>query len=237
MEYFLNYLMVFGIYVGYIVIIPFIIIGLKHLIPIKEHVYRKLLHLVAATSIFPLVLFASQYWISLLVCLTVAGGITFGLLIFERFNFYDKLFIQKKKYETVISFLIFYITISILIALFWGLLGDGYKYIIFTSVIAWGFGDAFAAMFGVSFGKPKLHGRFIEGNKSITGCVSMFIASAVSSFIVLLIFGPYIWYFALLIALSIGIIASFVELFTKYNLDTLTVSLIAALFLYLISLI
>ena len=237
MEYFLNYLMVFGIYVGYIVIIPFIIIGLKHLFKIKDYIYRKLLHLVAATSIFPLVLFAHEYWISLLVCLTVSFGITFGLLIFEPLHFYDKLFVEKKKHETVISFLLLYVTFAILIAIFWGLLGSGYKYVIFTSVVAWGAGDAFAAIIGISIGKPRIHGKLIEGNKSIAGCVAMLIAASISSFIVLVIFGPYLWYFAIPIAISVGVIASSTELFTKYNLDNLTVTLSVALFLYLISLI
>ena len=237
MEYFLNYLLVFGVYVGYITIISFIIIGLKHLFKIKDYIYRKLLHLVAVTSIFPLVLLSQTFWIALLVCLTLIIGITVGLLIFEPLHFYDRLFIEKKKHETILSFALFYITVSALIALFWGAQGDGYKYIIYTSIVAWGFGDAFAAMIGISVGKPNLQGRFIEGHKSIAGCVAMFTASAISSFVVLMIFGPYVWYFAILIALAVGVVATFAELFTRFNLDNFTVTFMVALLLFLISLI
>lgn len=236
MEYFLNYLLVFGVYVGYITIVSFIIIGLRHLFKIKDYVYRKLLHLVAVTSIFPLLLLSNTYWIALLVCLTLVIGITVGLLIFQPLHFYDRLFVEKKKYSTIIGFALFYAVVALLIALFWWLKGDGYKYIIYTSIIAWGFGDAFAAIIGISIGKPKLHGLLIEGNKSIAGSVAMFAASAVSSFIVLLIFGPYIWYFALLISIAIGLLAATTELFTRFNLDNLTVPLIISLFLFIISL-
>jgi len=154
-----------------------------------------------------------------------------ALLFFEKYDLYKSIFIEKGKHEVVTSFVMLFGLMTILLAVFWGGFGDEYKYIIVTSIFAWGPGDAAAAIVGKNFGKHKLSGRFIEGTKSVEGSVAMAVTSFVCTFVTLMFMSDFTWPVVLMVSLVIAPIASLVELFTKKGLDTITVPIAVCLLL------
>ena len=114
----------------------------------------------------------------------------------------------------------------VLICVCWGWLGQ--KYLVIASVIAWGFGDAAAALVGKRFGKNYIQGRMVEGRKSLEGTLAMFVAAFFSVLAVLAINVSMSWSGYLLIACITAAVSAFVELFTKNGMDTLTCPFSAA---------
>ena len=94
--------------------------------------------------------------------------------------------------------------------------------------MAWGPGDAVAAIVGKEHGKRKLQGKMIEGTKSIEGSIGMAITSFVCLLPVLLTMSVLPWYVAVVASLVIAPIASVTELFTKGGWDTVTVPAVSA---------
>ena len=141
----------------------------------------------------------------------------------ERLSFYKNLFVEKAKHEVITSFILLFGLLTVLLAVFWGVLGEQYKYITVVSIMAWGPGDAIAAIVGKNFGKHKLQGKLIEGVKSVEGSVGMLITSFVCTLAVLLTMSNHSLITSLAMALIIAPIAALTELFTKKGFDTITV--------------
>lgn len=150
----------------------------------------------------------------------------------ESLSFYKNLFVEKGKHEVIISFVLLFGLMTVLLAVFWGILGAGCRYIVVTAIMAWGPGDAVAAIVGKNFGKHKLEGKMIEGVKSVEGSVGMLVTSFVCTFVSLMLLTGFSWYEALTVALVVAIAAMFTELFTKKGLDTVTVPVVACLILF-----
>ncbi len=167
------------------------------------------------------------------------GGVFFLILVivalrfFEKFSFYKKLFVEKAKHEVIISFITLFSLMALMLAIFWGGLGAEQKYIVIAAIMAWGPGDAVAAIVGKNFGKHKLQGKMIEGIKSVEGSVGMAITTFVCVFPILLLMSHHPWYISLAFSIVIAPIASLTELFTKKGWDTITVPIVSALVLCL----
>jgi len=186
--------------------------------------YRKMLHMVSVFSIMPIVI-PSTYWVSsLLVCLMFMLEAYLG----TKFTNIEKnvAMKQRKAGEQQKSMLLLYGTYSLVTIVGWGLFGQ--KWIVILSVLAWGVGDAVAALVGKRFGKHKISGSLIEGTKSIEGSVGMFLASFISVFVLysrhtaLSNIG-----FVVLVCFWIAVFSSLTELFTKNGLDTVACPIIA----------
>ena len=156
-----------------------------------------------------------------------------ALKFFEHFSFYKKLFVEKAKHEVIFSFVALFGLMTVLIAVFWGWFGAEHLYIVIGAIMAWGPGDAVAAIVGRRCGKHKLQGKYIEGVKSAEGSLGMAITSFVCLLPVLLLMSPMPWYACLLFSLAVAPIASLTELFTKGGWDTVTVPIASALVLSL----
>ncbi len=186
--------------------------------------YRKMLHMVSVFSIMPIVVPAMHWVSSLLVCLMFMAEAYLGCKMtnLEK-NVGMK---QRKAGEQQKSMLLLYGTYSIVIAIGWGLFAQ--KWIVILSVLAWGVGDAVAALVGKKFGKHKLRGTLIEGTKSVEGSLGMFLASFISVFILysrhtsLSNMG-----FVVLVCFFIAVISSLTELFSKNGLDTVACPIIS----------
>ncbi len=186
--------------------------------------YRKLLHIVSVFSIMPIVLPSSHWIASVLVCVLFMTEAYLG----TKFSNLEKNvnMKQRKSGEQQKSMLLLYATYSIVILIGWGVFGQ--KWMVILSVIAWGIGDAVAALVGKKFGKHKVSGSLIEGTKSIEGSVGMFIASFVSVFILysrhtaLSNMG-----FVVLVCFWIAVFSSLTELFSKNGMDTVACPMIA----------
>ena len=94
--------------------------------------------------------------------------------------------------------------------------------------MAWGFGDAAAALVGKAFGRrPILHPR-IEGKKTVEGTVAMFVVAGLTIFLTLLIYAGQSCRVSLGVALLVAPVSAAVELFSPRGMDTLTVPLSTA---------
>lgn len=233
MEYLLEFLKVLSIYIGYIVAIAAILLVVRFTTKVPDYIFRKLLHIVAFTSILPLAYSTSIWWIAVAVEILFLIIVIAALLFLEKFSFYRKLFIEKAKHEVIISFIDLFSLMALMLAVFWGGLGAEHKYVAIAAIMAWGPGDAVAAIVGKNLGKHKLQGKMIEGIKSVEGSVGMAITSFFCVLPILLVMSHHPWYISLTFAVVIAPIASLTELFTKKGWDTVTVPIVSALVLCL----
>ncbi len=233
MAYLNEYLKLLGIYTGYIAAFAAVLLVVRFTTKVPDYIFRKLLHFVAFTSILPLTLCTEVWWITAAVEILFLVIVTVALHFFEGCSFYKKLFVEKEKHEVLSSFIHLFALMTVLIAVFWGGFGAEYKDIIVAAIIAWGPGDAAAAIIGKKFGKHKLQGKMIEGVKSVEGSVSMAIAAFLCTLPVLITMSGLPWYVSLLFSALIAPAASLTELYTKKGFDTVTVPLVSALILCL----
>ena len=236
-DYFIEALKTFLWFVIPIVVLGIICILIRVFIKIPDFIFRKILHIITACMMMILVIVPTHWWISEIIIGISAIGLIILLLSFERASIYQKFFIEKSKHEVLISFLLFFLVFASLIAFFWGYRGYGHRFYVIIAILAWGLGDAAAAICGRLFGKHKVSGKMIEGTKSIEGSIMCFVFAFTISLVLLIVLIHIVWWLALIEALLIGIFVSFAELFTKKGMDTITCPLVAALILFLFSLI
>jgi len=229
----LEYLRVLGIYVAFIVLLAASLILVRFTTKVPDYIFRKLLHVVAFTSILPLVLSTEIWWIAAAVEVLFLLLVIIALHFFEHFSFYKSLFVEKAKHEVIRSFVALFGLMTVMIAVFWGIFGREHLYIAIGAIMAWGPGDAAAAIIGKNFGKHKLQGRYIEGIKSVEGSIGMAVTSFVCLLPVLLTMSSLPWPVSLLFALITAPIASLTELFTKGGWDTISVPIVSSLILCL----
>jgi len=229
----LEYLRVLGIYVAFIVLLAASLILVRFTTKVPDYIFRKLLHVVAFTSILPLVLSTEIWWIAAAVEVLFLLLVIIALHFFEHFSFYKSLFVEKAKHEVIRSFVALFGLMTVMIAVFWGIFGREHLYIAIGAIMAWGPGDAAAAIIGKNFGKHKLQGRYIEGIKSVEGSIGMAVTSFVCLLPVLLTMSSLPRPVSLLFALITAPIASLTELFTKGGWDTISVPIVSSLVLCL----
>lgn len=234
---FLEFWKLMGIYWGYILTLAVILILVRFTTKVPDYIFRKLLHVVAFTSILPLVL-CTDYWIiAVLVEAAFLVVVILALHYFERFDFYKELLVEKAEHEVITSFVLLFTLMTILMAVFWGGFGDDYAYIAVAAIMAWGPGDAAAAIVGKNWGKHKLSGPHIEGVKSVEGTVAMGVTSFVCTFATLLCMSTLPLLYALAVSAVIAPIAALVELNTKHGMDTVTVPIAASVILGLFAMV
>ena len=220
-----------GLYWGFIIAFAAVLIILRFLIRIPDYIFRKLLHTVAFTSILPLVLGTDIWWIAVLVEIVFLIVVILALHFFEHFSFYSGLFVEKGKHEVITSFILLFGMITAMLAIFWGGFGDEYAFIAVTALMAWGPGDAAAAIIGQKFGRHKLSGKWIEGVKSVEGTIAMGVTSFLFTVVTLSVFSGLSMIHILELSLIIAPVAAVVELYTKHGLDTVTVPMAVSLIL------
>jgi phytol kinase len=119
--------------------------------------------------------------------------------------------------------------VSLLILSIFCFSGLSQPYIGAIAVSCMGYGDGFAAVIGNKFGKHKF--RLFSAQKSLEGCIAMFVLSFVSSAAIL-------WYnnisYTFIIAIFIAAVSTLLEMFTPNGYDNLTVPLGVGLFAYAI---
>lgn len=231
MALFLEFWKLMGVYLGFIIAFAAVLILLRFLIRIPDYIFRKLLHTVAFTSALPLVLGTDIWWIAVLVEIVFLIIVIFALHFFEHFTFYSALFVEKRKHEVITSFILLFGMITAMLAVFWGGFGDSCAFIAVAALMAWGPGDAAAAIIGRKYGKHHLSGKWIEGVKSVEGTIAMGVTSFICTFVTLCCLSGFSMVQILNLCLIIAPVSAFVELYTKHGLDTITVPISASLIL------
>lgn len=220
-----------GKYMAYIILAASSLVILRYTTKVPDYIFRKLLHIVAFTSILPAILWADYWQQAVAVKVLFLIVIIIGLTSIERRPFYKSLFVEKGKHEVLTSFIMLFSLMAVLIAVFWGGFGDAYRYVPVAAIMAWGPGDGAAAICGRLFGRHRLQGRMIEGVKSVEGSVAMAMTSFCCTLPVLLTLSPLSPVVCVAVALVIAPIASLTELFTKRGLDTITVPIVTSVIL------
>jgi len=216
----------FGTLLGYFAVCASGALLLRHYVTVPREVFRKTLHMILLGSVFVFAYAFRTWWVS------AAAAVAFAVLVYpllavaERLPGYSELLTERKAGEIKRSLLVVFGMFTVLIAVCWGWLGE--RYLVIASVLAWGLGDAAAALVGKRFGRHFIEGRFVEGRKSLEGTLAMFAVSFAAVMVVLLVQGSVAWYGYVPVATATAAVAAVVELYTRNGMDTLTCPLAAA---------
>ncbi len=211
----------------YLIAVALMPVLLKYWFNIPTEYVRKIHHVGYSLSIFLLLhLFSTWYTAVGAALLLVALGYP-ALLLIEKSPFYKRLFVERARSRGELRKQLIYVQLSfgLLIFIFWGLLGTSWHFIAAVAVMAWGFGDAAAALVGKAFGRRKIIHRYIEKAKTIEGTAAMIGAACLALFLTLYFYAGLSWLPSLIIALIAAPVGGVLELFSKKGLDTLTVPL------------
>ena len=194
---------------------------------VPKEVFRKTLHLIILGSIFVWTYAFHTWWVAVIAVLGFIAAVFPVLAIAERFvPGYTDLLTERRAGEVKTSLLGAFAMFALVIAVCRGLLGE--RYLVLASVLAWGLGDAAAALIGKRFGRHHVEGRHIEGRKSLEGTLAMFVISFTVVFLVLLIHGSAFRFGYIPIAFVTAAVCTAAELFTKNGMDNITCPLAAA---------
>jgi phytol kinase len=214
----------------YLVVCTLLPTLLKAFTGAPRELVRKIQHLGYSLSIFLLIKLFSSWYAAVTAAFVLVLVAYPALLILEKLPLYRELFVDRraKGGELRMQLLLVQFSFGLLLFLFWGILGTDWRYLIPVAVMAWGFGDAAAALVGKAFGRRLIISRFIDGPKTYAGTAAMFLAATAAIFLTLLIYAGKPWHFSLLIAVIVSPACTLVELFSRRGIDTLTVPLTAA---------
>ncbi|MFA5523253.1 MAG: hypothetical protein WDA24_02740 [Tissierellales bacterium] len=212
-----------GIFFGYYLIAASLLLLFRTYLKPPKELFRKLLHMACIMSVLVL-LYAFDTWYLAMLTTIVFALILYPVIAYiERFPRIMEILVQRKNGEIKSSLIIVFLMMAVLIAVFWGWQGEEWKYIIIVSVMAWGYGDAAAALVGKAFGRNPISHRLVTGNKTREGTIAMYIVSAMVIFVSLLVHSSLAWYLCLIGALLVAPICAVVELISNNGLDTITV--------------
>ncbi len=200
---------------------------------LPSYIFRKLLHMVAFTSLVEMTLEAGEWYIASLTALLFASLIFPVLQALENHEWYKRLFVEKKRGEVKKSLVLLFGMYAVLVALCWGLLGK--RYVAVTSVLMWGVGDAAAAIFGRTFGRHRTGLKFADRSKTWEGSAAMLVFSFLAGVAAMLLSGTAQWQRIVFYPLLAAPFASYTELLSKNGDDTVTVPLVTAAVISLVS--
>lgn len=216
--------------VYYLVGLLVIPLMLKAWSKLPNEVVRKIQHVTYAFSVFILLRLFSTWYMAVGAAFLLVLLAYPVLMLIEKTHFYKRLFVDRTEQGGELRRQLIYVQASfaILIFLFWGLLGAKWHYLVAVAVMAWGFGDAAAALVGKSFGKIKIVHRWVEGVKTCEGTLAMIGTAFLTTLFCLLFYSGLSWYICLLVSAIVAPICGLVELFSRRGTDTLTVPLTTA---------
>lgn len=208
--------------------------GLRKLTGLSGELYRKLFHITVAGSIFVL-LHGFNDWRAAAV-----GVLLFGLAVYAVVRVAEYLprvmraLRERKPGEIRSSLLLMFFTMAALIALGWGWLGADHKYMVAAPLMAWGFGDAAAALVGKRWGRRQLKHPWVDNAKTVEGTLAMLAFASAATFVTLLMYTGWPWHTSLLVALLVAPAAALTELVSRNGVDTVTVPLVTWVWLLIL---
>jgi dolichol kinase len=219
----------FGMFIGYYAIAASLLLIIRACLKPPKELFRKLLHLVCVMSVLVLLYAFDTWYLAMFVAIAFALVLYPIIAFIERFPKIIGIFNQRKSGEIRSSLMVVFLMMAILIAIFWGWLGEQWKYIIIISVMAWGFGDAAAALVGKAFGRNPITHPWVEGTKTREGTIAMYSVSGAVILLSLILHTSLPWYLCLVGALLVAPICAMVELISHHGLDTITVPFATAI--------
>ncbi len=211
------------LYLGFIIAIGMPVILLKAYGNLPFEITRKLYHIVITLSILPLVKVFSAWYMAVLAAFLLVLIAYPALTLLEHSSLYRRIAVERGSGEFKRSLIIVQTSIALLIFIFWGLHGEAWKYIAVVAVMAWGLGDAAAALVGKAIGRRRIVHPWIEGAKTYEGTLAMYIVAGLMIFLTLLIYADQSWPASLIVAALVAPVSATIELFSNRGMDTLTV--------------
>ena len=218
----------FSTFVLYYALAALVLLLVRPLFKQQMELFRKLLHIACTMSVLVLQYAIETWYISVAVVLTFAVFVFPIIAFVERYPKVISAFHQRKKGEIRSSLVLVFVMMALLTTVFWGLLGESWKYITVIAVMAWGYGDAAASLIGKRFGKNKINHRLVESAKTREGTIAMSVVAFFAIFFSLLMFSSLNWYTSMITAMLIAPISAVVEMFSHNGVDTITVPLATA---------
>lgn len=216
---------------GVLVICLVLVFVIDRLFPISAELQRKLIHF-TAVGVFITWLYAFPDWkTSVFAMILAAAAVTILLLLLEKtsvFPILSKLTNERKQGELRKSIAAAGLMFVIVASVCWGYFGQ--RSLALACILAWGPGDAAAALVGKRFGKMKI-GR--TKKKSLEGSLSMFATSWICVFLVLLGYRVFPFLTALAVSFVTAFVTAVVELEVLSGYDTLFCPLAAMVVLCL----
>ena len=197
---------------------------------LPNELVRKIQHVIYSLSVFLMLELFSAWYLAIGAAFLLAL-LGFPVLFYlEKTAWYKKTFVDRAAGGGELRKQLLYVQLAfaVLIFIFWGLFGARWHYVVAVAVMAWGFGDAAAALVGKAFGRRRVLHRFIEGAKTLEGTGAMIVFAGLAIFFTLLIYAGKTWYLSLLIAALVAPVCGIIELFSRKGTDTLTVPIAAA---------
>ncbi len=198
--------------------------------PKLKEISRKAYHMMACLSVFILV-FAFNHWYLAVLAVGMLASLVF--IVLPLANLIPKLkslsIGRKGKFNEVLKQAgFFFLTISLLIGLIWGIFGSDYKVHIIVGLTVLGVGDAAAALFGKRYGKRKLKFSFFDTNKTIEGSLAMVVTAFVGVLAVLLLFTEISFWYALVSSLILALLGTLVEAASISGIDTIAIPMVTS---------
>lgn len=204
----------------YFAVLATTLLTCRRLMKIPDELFRKMLHFVLLGSYMPFVFAFDVWWHASLLAVALAVAIYPALAFAERFRGYSELTTERRQGELKHSLLLAFSVLAASIAVCWGALGD--RHMVLACVYAWGVGDAFAALVGKQFGRHKIRLPLADRRKSWEGSGAMFLTSAATVLIILLVRGGLSPAGYALIPLCGALVTTLVEMITPGGYDTIT---------------
>lgn len=199
------------------------LILLSRLFRIPREMLRKTYHLMCALSIFIALYCFERWWgaACAMAGLFLAAYLVMGpLQKIPAFRVINRLGASGEMRRQIISVLGVFV---LLIAVFWGVLGPASRYHAAVGLVAWGVGDAFAAVFGKRFGRKRKWLARMVPEKTLEGAVAMTASSffGIALTLILLTRTPVI--LTCLVSAVLATCGGLVELVSREGWDTVTV--------------
>lgn len=180
-----------------------------------KEVFRKILHMIAISfSIFWFYMYDD--WRKSVFAVAIVGVFLYPILLFcAKIPKLSNAVNARRSGEFANSFAALMTMYIIVASICWGHLGE--RMLGIAAIIAWGPGDAAAALIGKKFGKHKIGKSKI---KSHEGTISMFVVSFIAVLIVLIIYGKYSTLANIIVSLVSAVTSSLIEVRVENGYDT-----------------
>ncbi len=216
---------IIALIVVYVYVIAIFIIAEK-VLKSRPEFSRKFLHIMVGNMIFAMPFFSNP-WV-MIIGLTLPASIGTFLL-----TEYSPIKIENSMTESGHALgLFFYSAIwTILLVIFGNQL-----WIVALAIVPLVYGDGFAALIGIKFGKVKF--SIFGSTKSLEGSLSMFVVTSVMSVFVWMVFtsiGYAMPEFNIVYIIGISAVATICEAFSYGGIDNLTVPAVTSILYYLVA--
>ncbi len=216
---------IIALIVVYVYVIVIFIIAEK-VLKSRPEFSRKFLHIMVGNMIFAMPFFSSP-WV-MIIGLTLPASIGTFLL-----TEYSPIKIENSMTESGHALgLFFYSAIWTILLVIFG----NYIWIVALAIVPLVYGDGFAALIGIKFGKVKF--SIFGSTKSLEGSLSMFVVTTVMSVFVWMVFtsiGYNMPEFNIVNIILISAVATLCEAFSYGGIDNLTVPALTSVLYYLVA--